>query len=236
MLKIKNLSVKVAGKNILKKVNLAIEKGEIHALLGPNASGKSTLVHTIVGFPKYEVTKGDIYFGGKEITKLSIEERAKLGIALAFQHPPIVRGVTLSKLLEKTAKRGIKPKEFFVNPNLLEREINLDFSGGERKLSEILQVISLNPKFVILDELDSGLDFKNLGKLTSIVKEKLLKNSVSLLLISHHGEIFHFLKPDFVHVMLEGEIVNTSKDIEMVWRTIKEHGYEKCRKCPFLTS
>lgn len=233
MLSIKNLSVKINGKKILEGINLEIKKGEIHALLGPNASGKTTLAQTIMGFSNYLVSSGRIYFGRKDITSLVIEERVKLGITLVFQHPPVIKGVTLSKLLERTSKKPVKAKEFIVNPKLLGREINVGFSGGERKLSEIMQVVSLNPKLVIFDELDAGLDLKNLAKLVKIIKEKLLKNSVSLLLITHRGEILRFLEPDIVHVMLEGKIICSSNDWRKVWRTIRKFDYEKCKKCGF---
>lgn len=231
MLKIKNLSVRVDGKDILKGINLEIKKGEIHALLGPNASGKSTLALTVAGLPDYEFTKGKIFFEKKEITNLSPEERVKLGIALAFQHPPVIRGLKLAALLGEISKER---REGILGKELLEREINVGFSGGERKLSELAQILALEPKFVILDELDSGLDLENLERLTDLIKERFLKNGVSLLLISHHGEIFHFLKPDLVHVMLGGKIINTSQDWRQVWQTIREHGYEKCKECPFL--
>ena len=227
MLKIDNLYYKTKKKEILQGINLEIKKGEIHALLGPNASGKTTLGFAIAGLPEYKATAGKIFFKNKEITKLAPEERTKLGIALCFQHPPVIKGLKLRDLLREISK----DEEENIVKSLLDRDVNLDFSGGERKLSEIVQIIGLNPKFVILDEFDSGLDLENLEKLTDLIKEKLLKNNVSLLLISHYGEIFRFLKPDYVHVMVKGKIINTSKNIKTVWQTIKKYGYEKCKKC-----
>jgi len=231
MLKIENLSVRVGGKDILRKINLEIKKAEIHALLGPNASGKSTLVYTMMGFPDYQIMEGEIDFKGKNIESLSIEERAKLGIALAFQHPPIIKGIKLSKLLEKISKQVINIKKFPIKSDLLSREINVGFSGGERKLSEIIQIISLNPSFVIFDELDSGLDVEMLEKLAIIIKDKLLNNDVSILLITHRGNILHFLKPDFAHVIINGELICSSKDWKDMWETIRKYGYEKCKEC-----
>jgi Fe-S cluster assembly ATP-binding protein len=231
MLKIENLSVRVGGKDILRKINLEIKKAEIHALLGPNASGKSTLVYTMMGFPDYQIMEGEIDFKGKNIESLSIEERAKLGIALAFQHPPIIKGIKLSKLLEKISKQVINIKEFPIKSDLLGREINVGFSGGERKLSEIIQIISLNPSFAIFDELDSGLDVEMLEKLAIIIKDKLLNNDVSILLITHRGSILRFLKPDFAHVIINGELVCSSKDWKDMWETIRKYGYEKCKEC-----
>jgi len=234
MLKINNLSVETKGRKILKGVSLEIKKGEIHALLGPNASGKTTLAHTIMGFPGYKVVSGGIFFQGKNITKWPIEKRAKAGIALAFQHPPVVKGVTLSGLLEKTSQRSVEPKEFIANPRLLSREINIGFSGGERKISEIMQIVGLNPKLVIFDEIDAGLDLKNLGKLVKVIKDKLLKNGVSVLLITHRGEILKFLEPNITQVMLKGKIICSSNNWRKVWRTINKFSYEKCKQCPFL--
>lgn len=231
MLKVENLSVKVGSKNILRGINIEIKNIEVHALLGPNASGKSTLAQVIMGFPDYKITAGKISFKGKDITNLSIEERAKLGMALVFQHPPTIKGIKLSKLLEKISKQKVDIKEFLLNPNILEREINVGFSGGEKKLSEIIQIISLDPSFVVFDELDAGLDIENLERLTSIIKGKLLDNGVSILLITHRGDILRFLKPDVAYVMLDGEIVCSSGNWKEVWRTITRYGYEKCKEC-----
>lgn len=226
MLKIDNLSVKVNGKSILKKINLEINNGEIHALLGPNASGKSSLVYAMMGFPDYNVTDGKIIFNGKDITDLQIEERVRLGISSVFQHPPSIKGVKLSKLLDKVSKKKIELKEL---NDLLEREINVGFSGGERKLSEIVQVISLDPSFVIFDELDAGLDVENLERLTSLIKSEL--DNKSILLITHRGRILRFLKPNIVHVMIDGKIVCSSEDWKRIWETIEVYGYEKCKEC-----
>jgi len=231
ILKIERLSVRVGGKDILKDINLEIKKAEIHALLGPNASGKSTLVYTLMGFPDYQIMEGEIDFKGKNIGNLSIEERAKLGIAVVFQHPPIIKGIKLSKLLEKISKQVINIKEFPIKSDLLSREINVGFSGGERKLSEIMQIISLSPSLVIFDELDSGLDVEMLEKLASIIKDKFLHNKVSILLITHRGSILHFLKPDFAHVIINGELVCSSRDWKDIWETIRKYGYEKCKEC-----
>lgn len=231
ILKIERLSVRVGGKDILKDINLEIKKAEIHALLGPNASGKSTLVYTLMGFPDYKIMEGEIDFKGKNIGNLSIEERAKLGIAVVFQHPPIIKGIKLSKLLEKISKQVINIKEFPIKSDLLSREINVGFSGGERKLSEIIQIISLSPSLVVFDELDSGLDVEMLEKLASIIKDKFLHNKVSILLITHRGSILHFLKPDFAHVIINGELVCSSRDWKDIWETIRKYGYEKCKEC-----
>ncbi len=231
MLKIESLSVKVREKNILEKVNLKIENGEIHALLGPNASGKSTLAYAIMGFPEYKVVSGKILFEGKDITNLPIEERAKLGITLAFQNPPSIKGVTLSALLKTISKQKSDMKDFPIFfSEILEREINVGFSGGERKFSELLQIISMKPSFVILDEFDAGLDIINLEKLTSIIQDKLIRNDIPILLVTHRGNILQFLEPDVAHVMLDGKIVCTMDNWRKVWKTIRRYGYEKCKE------
>jgi len=230
MLKIDDLSVKVNGKNILEKINLKIKDGEMHALLGPNASGKSTLAYTIMGFPDYEVTGGKIIFKGKDITDLPIEERTKLGIATAFQNPPSIKGLKLSKLLEKISRKKVKLKENdLLERGIVERELNVGFSGGERKFSEIIQVISLDPGFVVFDELDAGLDIENLEKLSSLIKSELYGKSI--LLITHRGRILRYLKPNFTHVMIDGKIVGSSDDWKKTWKTIRRYGYEKCKEC-----
>ena len=231
LLKIEKLKVEGNGKKILSGINLEIKEGEILALLGPNASGKSTLCQAILGNPKYKVVKGKIFFEGKEITKFPPEKRSKLGIALAWQSPPVIKGVKLSQLLEKISQGRFKIPD---GKELLEREVNLDFSGGEKKISELLQVLSLNPKLVIFDEIDSGLDIERLETVSKIIKKEFIDKKVSILLITHWGQILQFLKPDLTNVMLDGKIICKSSDYKKVLRIIKEYGYEKCKKCPLL--
>ena len=184
----------------------------MHALLGPNASGKSTLTFSIMSFPEYEITYGKILFEGKDITHLPIEEKAKLGIALAFQNPPAIKGVKLSHLLKRISKQPLDMNYFSQDNDLLEREINVGFSGGEKRLSEIMQILSLNPKLAIFDEIDAGLDVINLEKLIWIIQDKLTRSGVSLLLITHRGNILQFLEPNVAHVLLHGEIVCSSRN------------------------
>jgi Fe-S cluster assembly ATP-binding protein len=232
LLKVEKLWVKGNGKEILKGVNLLMKKGEIKALVGPNASGKSTLANVILGNPKYRIEKGKIFFEGKDITRYSPEKRVKLGIALSWQSPPNVKGVKLGQLLERISKVKVKLKE---GEHLLKREINVDFSGGEKKISELIQILSLCPKLVILDEIDSGLDIKRLERVAKIIKQKLIKNKISILLITHQGEILNYLKPDLILVMVDGKIICQSKNYKKVLKVIKKYGYEKCKKCKFLT-
>ncbi len=231
VLEIRDLKVKSGEKDILKGINLKINQGETHALFGPNASGKSTLVQTLAGNPRYEVTGGKILFNGVDITKLPTEERIKMGLAITWQNPPTIKGVKLSKLLDKISKRDLKPEELEVNSGILNRNINQNFSGGEKKISELLQVISLNPKLVIFDEIDSGLDIKKLEKVSKIIKKELIDKNVSVLVITHNGEILNFLKPKIINVLVDGKIICEETDYGKVLKTIKEYGYEKCRKC-----
>lgn len=233
ILEIKNLKVKSENVEILKGVNLKIKEGEIQALLGPNASGKSTLAQTILGNPKYKIIEGKILFFGKEIKNLSSEKRVKLGLALTFQSPPPIRGLKLCQLLEKISKRKFQIEEA---KNLFEREVNLDLSGGEKKISELIQVISLDPKLVIFDEIDSGLDIKKLEFVAKLIKKELIEKGVSILLITHYGKILDYLKPKLTNVILDGKIICKSKDFKKVIKTIKRYGFEKCKRCPFLAS
>jgi len=228
LLSVKNLKVTADKKEILKGVNLEIREKEIQTLLGPNASGKSTFAQVISGNPKYKITRGKILFFGKDITKLPPEKRAKMGIALAWQTPPPLKGVKFSQLLEKISKEEVEIED---GKNLFGREINVDFSGGEKKISELIQVLALKPKLTILDEIDSGLDIKKVEKVAKIIKEKLVREGVSVLLITHSGEILNYLKPNLVSVMLDGKIVCQSKDFEKVLKTIKKYGYERCKEC-----
>jgi len=227
--------VRANEKEILRGINLQIKKGEIQALLGPNASGKSTLVQVILGNPKYQVTQGKIFFAGKEITKLLPEKRVKLGLALAWQTPPAVKGVKLSQLLEKISQRK-DLQRFEEGKELLERETNVDFSGGEKKISELLQILALRPKLVIFDEIDSGLDLKKLEKVSKIIKKELAAKGVSVLLITHSGAILQFLKPKMTNVMVNGRVICKEKDFRKVLKTIKKYGYEKCKKCKLLAN
>jgi len=233
---IKNLWVKAAGKQVLQGVDLKLDQGEIHALLGPNGSGKSSLAQTISGNPQYRITQGSIRLAGKLLNHLPPEQRVKLGIALAHQNPPSVKGVTLNSLLTLISKSRKSIKNQILPANLMLRDLNLGFSGGEKKLSELLQIITLKPKLAILDEVDSGLDLKNLENLTRIIRQELVSQGVAVLLITHSGNILETLKPDTTNVLLEGRVICRSRNFKEVITTIKKYGYEKCRKCSLLAS
>ncbi|MCK4520661.1 ABC transporter ATP-binding protein [Candidatus Parcubacteria bacterium] len=241
LLEIKNLKVSGDGKEILEGIDLTIKKGEIQALLGPNASGKSTLAQVILGNPNVKIIEGRIFFNKEDITKLSPEKRVKLGIALTWQNPPAVKGVKLSQLLEKIHARSrartvlalIEREQFSLY--LLDREINVNFSGGEKKMSELLQILSLRPKLVIFDEIDSGLDLKKIKEVAEIIKKELLAKDISILLITHSGEILKFLKPNITNVIVNGRIICKEKNYKKILKTIKRYGYEKCKKCELLS-
>jgi len=246
LLEIKNLKVSsnpeaeqsryaAGGKEILKGIDLEIKQGEAQVLLGPNTSGKSTLAQVILGNPRYKTTQGVIFFAGEDITKLSSEKRAKLGIALTWQNPPAIKGVKLSQLLEKISAFKGSISTFFkfqkIGFQLIDREINVDLSGGERKMSELLQVLALKPKLVVFDEIDSGLDLKKIKEVSEIIKKELLAKNISVLLITHSGEILKFLKPQITNVIVDGRIICKGKNYKKVLKTIKKYGYEKCKKC-----
>jgi Fe-S cluster assembly ATP-binding protein len=241
-LKIENLCVSVEGKKILNGIDLNIKQGEIHALMGPNGSGKSTLSFTVIGHPKYEVTKGKVLLNGKNVLEMPVNERAKAGLFLSFQYPSEISGVTLSNFL-RTAYNEIMPargkekinvmdfmKLLYEKMSLLEmdkdfakRYLNVGFSGGEKKRAEILQMAILEPKFAILDETDSGLDVDALRVVANGIK-KLSGPKVGVLIITHYQRILHYIKPDFVHVMFNGKIIKsgTSKLAE----EIEKKGYD----------
>jgi len=236
LLEIKNLKVKKDNKEILKGVDLKIKKGEVQVLLGPNASGKSTLAQIISGNPKYKSVKGKIFFNEKEISKLPPEKRVKLGIFLSWQNPPAIKGVKFSELLKKISKKDLSAiyknaLSFFGSfTNLLNREVNVDFSGGEKKISELLQILSLKSKLVVFDEIDSGLDLEKTEMVAKMIKKELIDKKVSVLIITHSGEILKFLKPKVINIMIDGRIICRNKDYRRVLKTIKKYGYEKCKK------
>ncbi len=231
ILSIKDLSVKVARKRIVENINLEIEEGEVFALIGPNGCGKTTLAYSIMGIPTVRVERGRIIFQGKDITRMSAERRARLGIALAFQNPPALEGILFKDLLELIAKKRV---EYDLVSNLLEREVNVGFSGGEKRVSELVQVISLKPKLAVLDEIDSGLDVKRVEKVIELIERELVQEGSSVILITHRAEILQKLKPQRVGVMLNGKLICISSDWRRVWKTIKRWGYERCRRCELL--
>jgi len=231
MLKIENLSVAVGGKKILNDINLEIPDGKVHVIFGPNGSGKSSLIMTIMGHPAYRILKGRIIFDGVDITEMPMDERARLGIGVAHQNPPAVRGVKVKTVLERFCNEG-KILELTKSLNLpheiLNRDINVGFSGGEIKRSEILQVIAQNPKFVMFDEPDSGVDIENLKAIGRIIGDFLKGRSG--LLVTHMGHILEHVGVHQAHVIMDGTIV-CSGEPKRIFDQITANGYRWCEKC-----
>ena len=239
-LEIKDLYVKTQDKDILKNLNLEINPGEIHAIMGPNGVGKSTLSKVIMGYPDYSITSGSILVDNKEINNLEIDERSKLGIFLVYQSPISIDGVTTSELIKasldsKGEHQGLykyvlelegNAQKLSMDKKMLHRGFNVSFSGGERKKNEILQVLMLKPKFIILDELDSGLDVDSLKIVGEALNDYLKENpDVSVLIITHYTRILELIKPEFVHILKEGHIVK-SGDYSLS-KLIEKYGYNQ---------
>ena len=223
-LEIKNLHVSIGEKEIIKGFNLTIKEGEIHAVMGPNGSGKSTLSYAIMGHPRYTVTKGEILFNDKNINELATDERAKLGLFLCFQYPMEVHGVQVANFL-RLASNSVQGGEEQVSEfrkrlkenmsslkmgdQFASRYLNDGFSGGEKKRGEILQMSVLRPKFAILDEADSGLDIDALKIVAEGVNHAMNTTPLGVLIITHYQRILNFIKPNFVHIVVDGKIVQS---------------------------
>lgn len=245
---IKNLHVNIEDKEILKGVDLTVKQGEIHAIMGPNGTGKSTLAYTLMGHPHYEVTEGEVWFKGKNILELEPDERSRLGVFLAFQYPVSIPGVTVANFLrsalnarrraENPDDKGIPVPEFRktlkeqmsllkMDHNFAGRYLNEGFSGGEKKRAEILQMATLRPEIAILDETDSGLDIDALRIVADGVNA-LMSSEMGVLVITHYQRLLNYIKPQFVHIMLDGRIVESSGP-ELALH-LEEHGYDWVRE------
>ncbi|WP_345741146.1 Fe-S cluster assembly ATPase SufC [Nitrosophilus kaiyonis] len=242
MMEIKNLHAKIGEKEILKGVNLELQKGKVHTIMGPNGAGKSTLSKTIVGHYDVEVTNGDIIYKGESILDLTPEERALRGIFMSFQNPVEVPGVTNAYFLrtavnakrEYEGKEPLNPAEFLkmareyakllgMKPEMLNRSLNEGFSGGEKKRNEILQMLMLDPDLIILDEIDSGLDIDALKAVSEGIN-KIKGPDKTFLIITHYSRILDYVEPDFVHVMMDGKVVKTG-DFSLV-KELEKEGYK----------
>jgi len=245
---IRNLHAGINGKEILKGVDLVVKQGEFHALMGPNGTGKSTLAYVLLGHPAYEVTAGDILFKGQSILDLEPDERSRMGLFLAFQYPVAIPGVSIANFLRTAlnAKRkaidpedkGISIPEFRrmlkekmdflkMDSSFAGRYLNDGFSGGEKKRAEILQMAVLQPEIAILDETDSGLDIDAL-RIVSEGVNALRPTGIGVLVITHYQRILNYIKPDFVHIMLDGRIVESGgPDLAL---HLEEHGYNWLRE------
>jgi Fe-S cluster assembly ATP-binding protein len=247
-LEIKNLHVSIDGKEILKGLDLTVEKGKVHAIMGPNGTGKSTLAYTLMGHPSYTVTEGEVHFRGQDILELEPDERSRLGIFLAFQYPVAIPGVTVANFLRTAINahrravnaedKGMPIPEFRkllkekmamlkMDQNFAGRYLNEGFSGGEKKRAEILQLATLNPEIAILDETDSGLDIDALRIVADGVNT-LMSKDMGVLLITHYQRLLNYIKADSVHVMLDGRIVESGgPDLAL---HLEEQGYDWVRE------
>jgi Fe-S cluster assembly ATP-binding protein len=245
---IKNLHVSIDGKEILKGLDLTIKQGEIHAIMGPNGTGKSTLAYTLMGHPSYEVTEGEVSFDGKNVLDLEPDERSRLGIFLAFQYPVAIPGVTVANFLRSAINsrrraanpedKGIPIPEFRkmlkekmavlkMDQSFAGRYLNEGFSGGEKKRAEILQMATLTPRIAILDETDSGLDIDAL-RIVSEGVNALSGPELGVLVITHYQRLLNYIKPHFVHIMMNGRIVESGGP-ELALH-LEEQGYDWVRE------
>ena len=236
-----DLTVEVEGREIIHDVSFNIDIGETLALFGPNASGKTTLLMAIMGFPRYEVTRGRILFNGEDITHLPVDERSRMGIGILFQRPPVVRGVKMREMVRAclgSREDGAVIEQLAQKANmveLLDREVNYGFSGGEIKRSELLQLIAQSPEFVLLDEPDSGVDLVNISLVGEMINDLLQKDRMrnrtsSGLIITHTGHILDYVNADRACVLLNGGIWCRGNPQEIL-ASIKSHGYEGCAVC-----
>lgn len=247
-LEIKNLHVNIDGKEILKGLDLTVEQGKIHAIMGPNGTGKSTLAYTLMGHPSYTVTEGEVHFKGQNILELEPDERSRLGIFLAFQYPVAIPGVTVANFLRTAINarrravnaedKGMPIPEFRkllkekmdllrMDHTFAGRYLNEGFSGGEKKRAEILQLAALKPEIAILDETDSGLDIDALRIVADGVNA-LMSNDMGMLVITHYQRLLNYIKPDYVHVMLDGRIVESGgPDLAL---HLEDQGYDWVRE------
>jgi Fe-S cluster assembly ATP-binding protein len=241
-LNIEQLTVEVEGREILHNINLEMKPGETHVLFGPNGSGKTTLLMAIMGFPRYRITKGKIIFKGQDITMLPLDERARLGIGMSFQRPPVVRGVKTRDMVS-ACLRGRDQEESISQlaekanlADFLDREINYGFSGGEIKRSELMQLLAQRPALTLIDEPESGVDLVNIALIGELINGLLEKDCPILerrcmgLIITHTGHILDYVNARTGYVMCDG-VIGCVGDPHEILATIREKGYQECIKC-----
>ena len=245
ILEVRDLVVKVGDREVVRGVDLTIERGEVHALFGPNGSGKTSLLMAIMGMPQYKIVRGKIFFKGEDITEKPMHERVKMGIAMCFQRPPKLKGLKLGELLNicagsKSLEYGDREIEICKRLGLpieyLDREVNVGFSGGEIRRAEIMQLIQLNPELAILDEPDSGVDIESLRLIGRVLNNFLQRNikpsqrEKAAIIVTHHGGILEHVSADRAHVIIKGKIVCSGSPGELLSQ-IRSKGYEACVKC-----
>ncbi|MDI6891971.1 MAG: Fe-S cluster assembly ATPase SufC [Actinomycetota bacterium] len=247
LLEVKDLHVKVGDKEILRGVDLAVKKGEVHVVMGPNASGKTTLIMTLLGYPGYRITQGEIVFNGVNFNEKPIHERVASGLFIAFQTPPEIRGVKLRDLIRIAGGRDpwdpLEGKKETIATPLLEkvgldpatffsRDVNVGFSGGEKKRSELAQIFAARPKLMVLDEPDSGVDIDSLKTLGLDLGDYIRENNCAALVITHYRHILPYIRPDKASVMCHGRVIVTGDPYE-IFSKIEEKGYcEYLGVCP----
>lgn len=238
-LEIKDLHVSVGEKEIIKGISISVDAGRTAVIFGPNGSGKSTLLGTIAGLPGYEVTSGTIIFKGQDLTRLSIDERSRLGIGLSYQYPPAIKGVRLQTLLENiNADRELiaSRAESLNMTDYLCRDVNVGFSGGERKRSEVLQMMLQNPDLMLFDEPESGVDIENISVISNAVRimlekdKPISKRSKSAIIITHTGFILDYVRADIAFVIMDGHVLGCGAPGE-IFEEIKKDGYKNCASC-----
>ena len=241
MLKVQDLWVSVGDREILKGVNFSMNYGEIHTLFGPNGAGKTTFMMTLMGFPKYKIGQGRIYFKGEEITDKDVYERARLGLGVSFQRPPTVRGVTLKKMIEiitddqKDTEGVMDIVEKLHLSGHLDRGLNDGFSGGEMKRSELLQLMVQRPDLVLIDEPESGVDIENIALVGEAInkllgKDKVKDQSRGAIIITHTGYILDYVNTDKGYIIIDGNLVCGGNPRDIL-SEIKKHGYRRCAEC-----
>ena len=230
-LTVKNLTATVAGQKILSNLSLTLKEGEVLALMGSNGSGKSSLSKVLMGHPDYQLETGEIKFLNQDLREMPIEERSKAGMACIWQNPPAIKGVELFSLLNLIQEIHDGDYAYDLANSLLFRETNLNFSGGEKKIAELIQALNQKPKLLIIDELDSGLDIENLDQVLQALGSEIKKQKIAVILITHSGEVLEAIKPDRIAIMYQGEIICQSQDVKKVLASVKQYGYQKCISC-----
>jgi Fe-S cluster assembly ATP-binding protein len=236
MLEVNDLSVKVGTTVILKDINFSIKKDVPAVLFGPNGSGKSTLLKAIMGFEGYTVIKGDIVFKGKKVNDMPTEQRVKMGLGIMYQHPPQIRGVKLSQIAGFLSADKKLIEEMSSRLSLtghMGRDINMGFSGGEMKRSELFQILLQDPDLLLLDEPESGVDLENISIMGKVLNEFLKKSGKSALMITHTGYILDYVQSENGCVMIEGKLWCVGNPKEM-FESIRKFGYDKCKECSYV--
>jgi Fe-S cluster assembly ATP-binding protein len=241
VLEVENLTVRVGSRVVLDDVSLRLKSQETHLLFGPNGSGKTTLINAVMGtlFPPQEMVSGRVIFRGEDITGKGVDERAKLGMFIGFQNPPEITGVKLADILRLCLGKDVKDKfseseanliEAFKLTDFLNRDINVGFSGGERKRAEVLQMLFLKPPLILLDEPDSGVDIESLKLVAGEIQQYVEATGSSALIITHKGDVLDYIKAKYACVLLEGRL-HCFVDPKTIYEDIKRAGYEECVRC-----